>query len=97
MTKNETERRVDTEPPPHVHSREDEAADAYGLGWLCFTTVMGLASYMAALFSALLSLSGGLQYFGLAVCVGTFLLSAIGLARFFERPMKGDLHHGDRS
>jgi hypothetical protein len=51
MTKNETERRGGAEPPPQVHSREDEAADAYGLGWLCFTTAMGLGLAVVAVFT----------------------------------------------
>jgi hypothetical protein len=96
MTKNETERRGGAEPPPQVHSREDEAADAYGVGWLCFTTAMGLGLAVAAVFTTILPLSTGWRYLWSCACVATFLLSAVGLVLFFERPMKGDLHHGHR-
>ena len=108
MTKNETEQRpVKRTTFEHSESvqevacvkfryQQDEAADAYGLGWLCLTTAMGLLSAGAAVFATILPLSNGMRYFSLSICVATFLLSAIGLALFFERPMKEDLHHGHR-
>ena len=76
--------------------QQDEAADAYGLGWLCLTTAMGLLSAGAAVFTTILPLSNGLRYFSLSICVSTLLLSTIGLVLFFKRPMKEDLHHGHR-
>ena len=96
MTRNEIERRAGTELPPHVDSREDEAADAYGLGWLCFTAAMGLGSALAAVFTTMLPLSTGWRYLWLCACLAAILLSGVGLIHFFERPTKGDLHHGHR-
>lgn len=108
MTKNETEQRpvnrttfeysesVQEVACGKFRYQQDEAADAYGLGWLCLTTVMGLLSAGVAVFASILPLSNGMQYFSLSICVATFLLSVIGLVLFFERPMKEDLHHGHR-
>jgi hypothetical protein len=66
--------------------RNLNTADAYGLGQLCFATAMGLASAVAAMFTTMLPLSAGWQYFWLAVCVAAFLLAVIAVVLFFQRP-----------
>jgi hypothetical protein len=62
-----------------------ETVDDYAFATLCFTTVMGLVAFIAAMFTTMLSLPDTWRYFCLAICVVTFALSAIGVVLLFQR------------
>ncbi|HXO95985.1 MAG TPA: hypothetical protein VN857_05320 [Chthoniobacterales bacterium] len=72
--------------------RNLKAVDAYGLVQLCFATVMGLASAVAAVFTTMLPLSAGWQYFWLAICLATFLLAIVAVVSLFSAPGTGLSH-----
>ena len=62
--------------------RSVEVPEDHSLELLCFTTVSGLLSFVAAMFTTMLPLSAGWRYFWLVICLVTFALSLIGLVRF---------------
>src|ERR1700732_825358 len=68
--------------------RNLKAVDAYGLVQLCFATVMGLASAVAAVFTTMLPLSA----FWRAICLATFLLAIVAVVSLFSAPGTGLSH-----
>jgi hypothetical protein len=62
-----------------------ETVDDYAFATLCFTTVMGLVAFIAAMFTTMLPLPDTWRYFWLASCVVTFALSVIGVVLLFQR------------
>jgi hypothetical protein len=63
-----------------------KAEDGYGIGKLCFATIMGLMAFVAAVFTTTLPLPLGWRYLWLAVCVASFLLAMTGVVLFSQRP-----------
>jgi hypothetical protein len=63
-----------------------KAEDGYGIGKLCFATIMGLLAFVAAVFTTTLPLLLGWRYLWLAVCVASFLLAMTGVVLFSQRP-----------
>ena len=59
-----------------------ETVDDYAFATSCFTAVMGLVAFIAAMFTTMLPLPDTWRYFWLAICVVTFALSAIGVVCF---------------
>jgi hypothetical protein len=60
-----------------VEMREDRS-----IALLCFTTVNGLLSFVAAMFTNLLPLSVAWRYFWLIICIATFGLALTGIVLF---------------
>jgi hypothetical protein len=52
--------------------RSVEVTEKRSLALLCFTTLSGLLSFVAAMFTTMLPLSAGWRYFWLVICVVTF-------------------------
>ena len=75
-----------------VSGRILKTEDRYGLGKLCFATAMGLAAAIAAVFTTMLPLSAGWQYFWLAICLATFLLAIVAVVSLFSAPGTGLSH-----
>jgi hypothetical protein len=65
-----------------------KAEDGYGLGKLCFATIMGLMAFIAAVFTTTLPLPLGWRYLWLAVCVASFLLAMTEVVLFSRRPVE---------
>jgi hypothetical protein len=61
-----------------------KAEDGYGIGKLCFATIMGLMAFVAAVFTTTLPLSLGWRYLWLAVCVASFLIGYDRSDSFFS-------------
>ena len=51
------------------------APEGRSLALLCFTTLFGLLSIVAAMFTTMLPLSAGWRYFWLIICLFAFALS----------------------
>jgi hypothetical protein len=62
-----------------------ETADDYAFATLFFTTVMGLAAIVAAMFTTMLPLPDFWRYFWLAICIVSFALTLTGIVLFFRR------------
>jgi hypothetical protein len=62
--------------------RSVEVSEEHSLALLCFTTANGWLSFIAAMFTTMLTLSAGWRYFWLAICLATFGLSLIGIVLF---------------
>jgi hypothetical protein len=62
-----------------------ETVDDYAFATLCFTTGMGLVTFIAAMFTAMLHLADTWRYFWLAICVVTFALSIIDIVLLFPK------------
>jgi len=52
------------------------------LALLCFTTLFGLLSIVAAMFTTMLPVSAGWRYFWLIICLFAFALSLTGIILF---------------
>jgi hypothetical protein len=62
--------------------RSVETREERSIALLWFTTINGLLSFVAAMFTTMLPLSAGWRYFWLFICLATFGLSLIGLFCF---------------
>jgi hypothetical protein len=58
------------------------APEGPSLALLCFTTLFGLLSIVAAIFTTMLPLSAGWRYFWLIICLFAFALSLICIVLF---------------
>jgi hypothetical protein len=64
--------------------RSVETGEERSIALLCFTTINGLLSFVAAMFTTMLPLSVGWRYSWLFICLATFGLSLIGLVLFCQ-------------
>ena len=64
--------------------RSIEPREERSIALLCFTTINGLLSFVAAMFTTMLPLSAGWRYFWLIICLATFGLSLIGVVLFCQ-------------
>jgi hypothetical protein len=69
-----------------ISGRTLKAEESHGFGKLCFATPMGLAAFVAAVFTTMLAMAVGWRFFWLTVCVASFLLAMIGVVLFSQRP-----------
>jgi hypothetical protein len=60
-----------------------KVSEKHALALLCFFTFAGLLSIVAAIFTTMLPMPGGLRYFWLAICVTSFGLLLTGITLFF--------------
>jgi hypothetical protein len=75
--------------------RSAETGEGRSIALLCFTTINGFLSFVAATFTTMLPLSAGWRYFWLFICLATFGLSLIGLVLFcqsYKRKQPGDVY-----
>lgn len=62
--------------------RSVKLAEEHSLALLCFTTANGLLSFIAAMFTTMLTLRAGWRYFWLVICLATFGFSLVGVVLF---------------
>jgi hypothetical protein len=75
--------------------RSVEVSEEHSLALLCFTTANGLLSFIAAMFTTMLTLSAGWRYFWLVICLVTFGLSLVGIVLFclsYKKDKPGDVY-----
>ena len=56
--------------------------EKHSLELLCFTATNGLLSFVAAMFTTMLTLSAGWRYFWLVICLVTFAFWMVGIVLF---------------
>jgi hypothetical protein len=75
--------------------RSVELSEKHPLALMCFFTANGLLSFIAAMFTTMLTLSAGWRYFWLVICLATFGLSLIGIVLFclsYKTNKPGDVY-----
>ena len=75
--------------------RSVELSEKHSLALLCFTTANGLLSFVAAMFTTMLTLSAGWRYFWLVICRATFGPSLVGTVLFclsYKKNKPGDVY-----
>jgi hypothetical protein len=75
--------------------RSVELSEKHSLALMCFFTANGLLSFIAAMFTTMLTLSAGWRYLWLVICLATFGFSLVGTVLFclsYKKNKPGDVY-----